>query len=75
VALVEERLIQKDKDEYIQERLHKVRGSGLHEAEPILLLAQKVEQVERALRSVEETLDSVYNIFDAMLERMSSPSG
>jgi len=39
------------------------------------LFAKKVGHVEIALRSVEETLDSIYNVLDAMLERMSSPSG
>jgi len=63
----------KDTNEYIQERLHKVRGSGLHEAETTLLLAQKVGHVESALWSVEETLDSIYNVIDAMLEEINSP--
>jgi len=50
-----------------------MKGKGSYESEAILLLAQKVGHVEIALRSVEETLDSIYNVLDAMLEKINSP--
>jgi len=64
-------MIQKDTHEYIQERLHKVRGSGLHEAEAILLLAQKVGYVESALVSLNESLDYIQQILTAMIAHTS----
>jgi len=41
----------------------------MHEAEATFLLAQKVGQVESALRSVEETLYSIYNVLDAIVDK------
>ncbi len=66
--------MQKNIDEYIQERGHKLWQLGDDEAEATLLLAQKVRDVERATRSVEETLIWIYNTLDSMLEKTDRPS-
>ncbi len=65
----------KDTDAHLQDRLDLLRGKGAHEAETTLLLDQKVGHVEKALMSVEETMDSICNVLDAMLEKMNSTSG
>lgn len=61
--------MQKDTDEYIRERLQKLTGSGLHEAEAILLLAEKLGDVEKALGPIQLALCYTLKILLAVMDK------